>query len=123
MKILLVDDELELVSTLAERLSFRGIDADWVTAAEEALRRVEEKKYDVIVLDVKIPGISGLELKKKLQKKRSGMKYIFITGHGSVEDFRAAVSEDDVTDYLPKPVNIDVLIARMRQFSESKETQ
>jgi DNA-binding response OmpR family regulator len=60
MKVLLVDDEHELVSTLAERLSFRGIQADWATSGEEAMRLTEKNTYDVAVLDVKIPRISGL---------------------------------------------------------------
>ena len=69
MRILLVDDEAELVSTLAERLSFRGIEADWVTSGEEALKKVERQRYDVAVLDVKIPRISGLALKKLWRRK------------------------------------------------------
>ena len=83
MRILLVDDEAELVSTLAERLSFRGIEADWVTTAEEALKQVEKQCYAVGVLDVKIPRISGLALKKLLEEKCPEMKFIFLTGHGS----------------------------------------
>ncbi len=66
MRVLLVDDELELVSTLAERLNLRGIEADWVTSGEAALKQVEVKTYDLALLDIKIPKISGLSLKKKL---------------------------------------------------------
>ena len=87
MKILLVDDEAELVSTLAERLSFRGIDADWATSAEDALSLSETETYDIALLDVKMPRVSGLELKKRLQEKRPDMKFIFLTGHGSEKDF------------------------------------
>ena len=87
MRILLVDDEAELVSTLAERLSFRGIEADWVTSGEEALKQVEKQHYDAAVLDVKIPRISGLALKKLLEEKDPHLKFIFLTGHGSEEDF------------------------------------
>jgi DNA-binding response OmpR family regulator len=57
----LVDDEAELVSTLAERLSFRGIEADWVTSGEEALKKDRESAYDLIITDLMMPGISGLE--------------------------------------------------------------
>ncbi|MBP1740839.1 MAG: response regulator, partial [Deltaproteobacteria bacterium] len=69
MKVLLVDDEHELVSTLAERLSLRGIQADWTVSGEDALNLVENHTYDVAVLDVKIPRIGGLELKRKLHVK------------------------------------------------------
>ena len=63
MKILLVDDERELVTTLAERLAIRGIDADWATTGEEALKKAEAEPYDLAILDIKIPRISGVSLK------------------------------------------------------------
>jgi DNA-binding response OmpR family regulator len=113
MRVLLVDDEEELVTALAERLSFRGIDADWSTSGARALELADAQTYDVAVLDVKMPNINGLELKKKLEKKRPEMKYIFLTGHGSEEDFRVGSAEG--SQYLVKPLDIEVLIATMRQ--------
>lgn len=115
MRVLLVDDEKEFVATLAERLSIRGIDADWVTTGEEALERVEAKAYDLAVLDVKIPKISGIELKKKMEERCPDMRYIFMTGHGSEEDFREGSSEAGVEYYLVKPVDIDALIKKMKE--------
>ena len=118
MRVLLVDDEYELVSTLSERLLLRGIKADWVTSAEEALTRLNTTTYNIAVLDVKIPGISGIELKKIMDKKSPGMKYIFITGHGSESDFRAGSAEAGSEFYLVKPVNIEDLIEKMREIIE-----
>ena len=115
MKVLLVDDEKELVSTLAERLSLRDIEADWVTTGEEAIKSVESKRYDVAVLDIKMPRIGGIEVKKKLKEKNPDLKYIFMTGHGSEEDFMTASSESGVEFYLVKPVNIDELIRKMKE--------
>jgi DNA-binding response OmpR family regulator len=69
MRVLLVDDEEELVSALAERLSLRGIDADWASTCHDALTRVESQTFDIAVLDVKMPKMSGLELKRRLQDK------------------------------------------------------
>ena len=115
MHVLLVDDEEELVATLAERLSLRGIDAHWVTSAEEALRRVEREPYDLAVLDVKIPRISGLKLKSKIEEIRPGMKFIFLTGHGSEDDFKMGAAEAGAKYYLVKPVSIDALISKMRE--------
>ncbi len=69
MRILLVDDEKELVSTLAERLALRGVEADWVVSAEEALAAVERCAYDVAVLDVRMPRMGGLNLKKVLEER------------------------------------------------------
>jgi DNA-binding response OmpR family regulator len=113
--VLLVDDEEELVSTLAERLSLRGIEADWVTSAEEALERVEKQAFDVAVLDVKIPRVSGIKLKTRMEKVRPGMKFIFLTGHGSEDDFRVGAAEAGAAYYLVKPVNIEALIRRMKE--------
>lgn len=121
MKVLLVDDEKELVSTLAERLSLRDIEADWVTTGEDAIINAESKTYDIAVLDVKMPKISGIELQKILEEKNPGLKYIFITGHGSEDDFMTASSETGPDYYLAKPVNIDELIRKMKEILIKKE--
>jgi DNA-binding response OmpR family regulator len=113
--VLLVDDEEELVSTLAERLSLRGIEADWATTAEEALERVEKESFDIAVLDVKIPRISGIKLKTQMEKIRPGMKFIFLTGHGSEDDFKTGAAEAGASFYLVKPINIDNLVGRMKE--------
>jgi len=123
MKVLLVDDEHELVSTLAERLSFRGIQADWATSGEEAMRLTEKNTYDVAVLDVKIPRISGLELKRRLHAKIPGMKFIFMTGHGSEDEFRNCSAETGEGCYLVKPVNIEDLIRKMNELMNASEVR
>ena len=116
MRVLLVDDEEELVTALAERLSFRGIDADWSTSGNEALKLAQAYTSDVAVRDVYMPKISGIDLKKRLEKMRPDMKYIFLTGHGSEEDFRAGSAE--ASQYLVKPLDIEVLIETMREVVE-----
>ena len=115
IRVLLVDDEEELVSTMAERLALRGIDADWVTSCENALEKLETEKYDIAVLDVKIPRISGIELGQRLKEKDPGMKFIFITGHGSDDDFKAGSAEAGPGYYLVKPVDIEFLIMKMHE--------
>ena len=93
MRVLLVDDEVELVSALAERLSLRGIEADWASTCHDALMQIELETYDIAVLDVKMPKVSGLELKREMQTKCPHTKFIFVTGHGSESDFQEALSE------------------------------
>ena len=115
MKVLLVDDEMELVSTLAERLSIRGIDVDYATTAESVIRLAGEKFYDIAVLDVKMPRVRGFEIKKILEKKQPEMRFVFMTGHGSEHDFLTGVAETGEAFYLVKPVGIDVLIERMKE--------
>ena len=113
MRIMLVDDEVEFVVTVAERLKLRGIDADWAASAEDALEMARGKRYDLAVLDVKLPRISGLELRDRLARDNPHMKFIFLTGHGSAEDYRTGAA--GAAHYLGKPVNLEVLIEKMRQ--------
>ncbi|MDM8523813.1 response regulator [Desulfococcaceae bacterium HSG8] len=115
MRVILVDDEEELISALAERLSFRGIEADWATNAEETETLVSENQYDLAVLDVKMPKTSGLDLKRILQKIAPSMKYIFLTGHGSGKDFEAGAAEAGANYYLVKPVKIEDLVEKMKE--------
>jgi DNA-binding response OmpR family regulator len=113
MKVLLVDDEKEFVSTLAERLSFRGIEADWTVSGEDALKMAQGTHYEVAVLDVKMPGLGGIELRKKLHGLHSQMKFLFLTGHGSQEDFK--VGSRVASFYLAKPLKIEELIEKIKE--------
>lgn len=116
MKILLVDDEAEFVSTLAERLDMRGYDATWCASAHEALKKAGGQSFDLAVLDVKMPGLGGIELRRRLQELTPGMKFIFITGHGSEHDFN--VGSEEASCYLGKPVNFDDLIATIKTLAD-----
>lgn len=121
MRVLLVDDETEFVSTLAERLTIRGIDVDWVTSGEAALEKAATRSYDLAILDVKMPKISGIQLKTYLHEKWPGMKFIFLTGHGSEQDYKTASGEAGVEYYLAKPVHIENLLEKMNQvFSKAQ---
>jgi len=113
MKILLVDDEVELVSAMAERLGYRGMDADWTGNAEEALVMADKTEYDVAVLDMKMPRIGGLELRRMLSERHPGMKFIFLSGHGSESDFKTGTAE--AAHYLIKPINLESLMAKINE--------
>jgi DNA-binding response OmpR family regulator len=112
--ILLVDDEEELVSTLAERLGFRDIQADWATSAEQALELVEKNHYDIAVLDVRMPKISGFKLMHMIKEKVPDMRFIFLTGHGSESDFKEG-SESGARFYLMKPLRLEVLVEKLNE--------
>ena len=118
MKVLLVDDEKELIVTLAERLSFRGFEVDFATTAESAIRMADVNNYDLAVLDVKMPKIRGFELKRIIEKKQPKMKFLFMTGHGSENDFQIAAAQTGEEFYLVKPVELEVLIMKMNQAME-----
>ena len=108
MKILLVDDEKKFAMMLAKRLELRGIGVDYVYTGEEALEEAKTNKYDVAILDVKMPGIGGIELERKLSRLAPEMKIIFLTGHGSETDFETGSAE--AAYYLTKPLQIEKLI-------------
>ena len=71
MKVLLVDDEKKFATMLAKRLGLRGIDIDYVYTGEDAIVKAGTQNYDVAILDVKMPGIGGIELERKLKKLAS----------------------------------------------------
>lgn len=115
MKVLLVDDEEKFATMLAKRLALRGIDIDYVYTGEDAIGRVETQRYDVAILDVKMPGIGGIELAQKLKELDPDVKVIFLTGHGSKADFETGSLKS--THYLAKPIKIDDLIIILREVA------
>jgi DNA-binding response OmpR family regulator len=115
LKVLLVDDEQELVGTLAERLRIRGIDSEWTTTGAKALQLAQKKHFDIAVLDIKMPKLGGLELKRRLHEIRPRMKFIFLTGHGSRSDFEEGAAEAGPEFYLVKPVPLETLIERLQK--------
>jgi DNA-binding NtrC family response regulator len=109
VRVLIVDDEAELVSALEERLALRGFEARGVTSGAEALAAVENGSYDVVLLDVKMPGLGGLELTRRIKERRPDLEVVLLTGHtsaSSAEEGRRA----GAFEYLMKPVKIDELV-------------
>lgn len=119
--VLLVDDEEELSLVLAERLQMRDYDAEGVVSAEAALERLKEKTFKVIVIDVKMPGMGGLELMRKIRHDYSGMKIILFTGHGSTKEGEQGIAEG-AFDYLIKPVKIENLIKKINDAAADSDT-
>lgn len=123
MRVLLVDDEMDLASALAERLDMRGIDTDWATSAKQALEMARNQQYDIAVLDVKMPKVGGLELRDQLQERYPQMKFIFLTGYGSEMDFQKVVSRSNENCYMVKPIEIQDLIELMNTLVPEKGAQ
>ncbi len=116
-KVLLVDDEREFVQTLSERLLMREIGSAVVYDGEEALRLVAEDEPEVMVLDLKMPGIDGIEVLKRIKKEYPQVEVIILTGHGSEED-RDLCMQLGAFAYLQKPVDIEKLSDTMKQAYE-----
>ncbi|MGD2096803.1 MAG: response regulator [Desulfobacterales bacterium] len=115
MKVLLVDDEEKFATMLAKRLELRGIDADCVHSGEDAIIKTGKSSYDVAILDVKMPGMGGIELERRLKALAPEMKFIFLTGHGSKADFETGSAK---ARYLAKPIRIEDLIAILKEVAE-----
>ena len=113
MKVLLVDDEEEFVKALAERLKMRDLRSDTVLDGEEALSYVEGQEPDVMVLDLKMPGINGMDVLRQVRKAYPNIQVIILTGHGTDKD-EAEAKRLGAFDYLEKPVNLDVLVKKMK---------
>ena len=122
LRILIVDDETDLVSTLAERLTLRGFQVEVATSVTDALRHVSEGNFSVLIIDVKMPGIGGLELMAQIKREHPDLPVILFTGHSSVEDAERGMAEGAI-DYLVKPIDIDELIAAIRNAVGSKKGQ
>ena len=113
-KILLVDDEKEFVHTLSERLQTRDLESSIAYDGEQALTMIEEELPDVMVLDLMMPGIDGIEVLRRIKKDHPEVEVIILTGHGSENEQRQA-EELGAFAYLHKPVNIDNLAKVMRE--------
>jgi CheY-like chemotaxis protein len=114
IRVLLVDDEEELVSTLKERLEWRGIAAEAVTSGRSALQLMENSTFDVIVIDLKMPDLDGLEVRDIIHRRYPGVQILMITGHGHNQGEEQVVAEG-ASDVLLKPFNIDTLIEKIHQ--------
>ena len=109
MNILLVDDERKFVMMLARRLDLRGFQVSFVHTGADAIEMVKNgENFDAAVLDVKMPGIGGIELRRELQRLDPDLKFVFLTGHGS--DIDSFVGAKEAALYLPKPLKIDDLV-------------
>ncbi len=113
-KVLLVDDEKEYVLTLSERLQMRNISSQVVYNGEEALSFVRNKEEpDVMILDLMMPGINGIEVLRQVKKEHPNIEVIILTGHGTEKD-QALAEELGAFAYLQKPANIDQLEQTMK---------
>ncbi|MBC7360046.1 MAG: response regulator [Desulfacinum sp.] len=114
LRVLLVDDEVEFVSTLAERLEIRGMEVLVASDGEEALRRVEQEPLDVVVLDVRMPGLGGLDVLKRIKEMKPDLPVILLTGHSATRDGIEGMRLG-AFDYLMKPLDIETLMAKMKE--------
>jgi YesN/AraC family two-component response regulator len=113
-KVLLVDDEREFAQTLSERLQLRSMGAAVAYDGESALDLVQDDEPEVMIIDLKMPGIDGIEVLKKVKKTRPEIEIIVLTGHGADTD-KEQCMQLGAFAYLQKPVDIDDLSETLKK--------
>ena len=108
ISVLLVDDEKDFVESLAERLQIRDFKVTTAFSGDEAIKLVEENDFDVIVLDVQMPGKSGIETLKEIKNMENIPQVIMLTGHATVKTAIEGM-KNGAYDYLMKPTDTDEL--------------
>jgi CheY-like chemotaxis protein len=116
-KVLFVDDEREFVQTVSQRLISRDVGTYGVYSGEDALEIVAEDRPDVMVLDLKMPGLYGVEVLRKTKEIAPEVEVIILTGHGSSKDMHDCM-ELGAFAYLNKPVDIEELSATIKAANE-----
>ena len=120
IKILLVDDEICYVNVLSNRLSKRNIFATKAYSGTEALQALRKDDFDVVILDLKLEDMDGIEVLKILKKMAPETSVIMLTGHGSEEAARDGILAG-AYDYLMKPCELNELIGKIRQAHAARE--
>ena len=120
-KVLLVDDEREFVQTLSERLQMRDMGAAVAYDGDSALKLVNEDQPEVMILDLKMPGIDGFEVLKRIKKDHPEIEVIILTGHGTDADEELCMKLGAFA-YLQKPVDIEILSNTLKKaYAKSKQ--
>ena len=121
--VLIVDDEEDFLDTLMNRLKKRGIDVAGCASGEQALELLKEKIFDVVILDIKMPGgMDGIETLREIKKIRPDAEVLLLTGHGSVETSVEGMKEG-AFDYLLKPVKLEKLLEKVAKALDKKDTE
>jgi DNA-binding NtrC family response regulator len=118
-RVLLVDDEEEFVQALSERLALRDYDITTSLSGDDALEKIKQYNYDVVILDVAMPGIDGLEALREIKKIKPLTEVIMLTGQGTVE---AAIEgmKLGAFDFLMKPCNTEDLDTKIKKAQARK---
>jgi DNA-binding NtrC family response regulator len=119
-KILLVDDEVEFTETTKRLLEHRGYDVTAVNSGDSAIKALGQGKYDVMVLDLKMPGMDGISTLKEIRKLQLHTQTLVLTGHGAINTALEAMKLG-AYDYLTKPCDIDELTEKLEGAKKKGE--
>ena len=114
IKVLLVDDEVKLLESVSQRLSLRDFEVTTAPDGKKAIKAAKGDKFDVAIVDLRMPGMDGTEVLKTLKKRHKWLEVIILTGYGSV-DSAAECTRLGAFGYLEKPCDFDKLIDVLKQ--------
>jgi len=118
-RIMVVDDEEDFLETIVKRLRRRRVDVTGVESGLEALRKLEEEPFDVVILDVKMPDMDGIDVLERIKKRWPRVEVIMLTGHASVESGIQGL-QHGAFDYVMKPAELDDLMEKVRRAHQRK---
>ena len=118
-RVLLVDDEVELIDRLLKRMKMRRVDVEGVNSGPDALALMDRKDFDVVVLDVRMQKMDGIETLREIKKRYPIVEVIMLTGHANVEVAIQGM-ELGAFDYLLKPIKIDQLLYKIQDAYKRK---
>ncbi len=114
IRLLIVDDEVAFLNSIAQRLELRGFDVAMATNGNAALEATDKEKFDLALIDLKMPGMDGKELLERLKAGHKFLEVIILTGHGSLES-AVECTKLGAYGYLPKPYELDQLIELLKE--------
>jgi DNA-binding NtrC family response regulator len=119
IKLLIIDDEIKFLNSISERLEMRGLDVTKATNGIDAVEIARKEKFDLALLDLKMPGMDGKEVLGILKKEHKFLEVIILTGHGSM-DSAVDCTKLGAFSYLPKPYDLDKLLEILTQAYEAR---
>ena len=119
IKLLIVDDEVAFLNSIAKRLELRDFDVTKAVNGREALDAASSKKFDLALVDLKMPGMSGQNLLEFLKRDHKFLEVIILTGHGSLES-AVQCTKMGAYSYLPKPYELDRLIELLKEAYQAR---
>jgi len=119
IKLLIVDDEARFLTAIAQRLTKRGFDVRTASNGPDAVALARNEKFDIALLDLKMPGMDGAQVLRKLKEDHQFLEAVILTGHGSLES-AVELTKLGAFSYLPKPYELDKLIEVLKDAYQAR---
>jgi CheY-like chemotaxis protein len=120
LKVLIVDDEKEFLNIIAERIAARGMDVSTASSAEDALNMIEEKSYDVVIMDFMMPALDGFKALKLMKTRQPEVQIFLLTGN-LLDEQRMEAKALGALDVIEKPPDLKDLIQKIKKAQKARK--